>query len=58
MKFGISSIIAVFIATLSAPALKILLISLTVLIPPPTVKGIKISLTVLETISVMLFASI
>ena len=44
-------IAAVLIETLSAPALKILEISLISRIPPPTVSGIKISFAVLEIIS-------
>ena len=50
-------IAAVFNATLSAPAPKAALISSKVRNPPPTVKGMKISLDVLATMSSRLFRS-
>ena len=46
INFGLF-IAAVLTETLSAPALKTLFISLRVLMPPPTVKGMKIFLAVL-----------
>ena len=52
-----SATAAVFMETLSAPALKSSFISSRVLMPPPTVRGIDTSAAVFSTTSIMVFLS-